>query len=314
MGFREEVLECLGKFPPRCAVNAEVVDSVDKGTHSLQKIRYNVEPEERVEAYLLVPKNRGAKNPAIIASHQHGDEFYIGKSEVAGLSKNAMYHYGLELCLRGYVVLCPDHLGFEDRRPKEFIRRENNHLEGSNYEQFLFTTQLLKGSTLQAKYISDLCRGLDVLESLAFVDKEKIGAIGHSLGGQETLWLTWYDPRIRVAVSSCGYSLLRAIIREGINHNRAMYTFGFLNLGDMDDLVADLAPRPFMMTNGSEDPIFPIDGVRTIVERAEKSYALRGAADNFKSLIFPGPHAFPEQVRRESYEWLDRVLKRGTPT
>lgn len=309
MAFRDRVLECLGEFPQQCAVTAEVVHSVDKGTHILQRIRYNVEENERVEAYLLLPKKLETKNPAIIAAHQHGDEFYLGKSEVAGLSKNAMYHYGLELCLRGYVVLCPDHLGFEDRRPEEFVRKENNHVDGSNYEQFLFTTRILRGSTLQAKYISDLCRGIDVLESLQYVDKERIGAIGHSLGGQETLWLTWYDPRIKVAVSSCGFSLLNAIIRDGINHNRAMYTFGFLNVGDMDDLVADLAPRPFMMTNGSGDPIFPIDGVRAIAEKAEKSYALRGATSNFKSLIFPGPHAFPEPVRLEAYQWLDRVLK-----
>lgn len=309
MAFRDRVLECLGEFPQRCAVKAEVVHSVDKGTHTLQKIRYNVEENERIEAYLLLPKKLETKNPAIIAAHQHGDEFYIGKSEVAGLSKNAMYHYGLELCLRGYVVLCPDHLGFENRRPEEFIRKENNHLDGSNYEQFLFTTRLLKGSTLQAKYISDLCRGIDALESLEYVDKERIGAIGHSLGGQETLWLTWYDPRIKVAVSSCGFSLLNAIIRDGINHNRAMYSFGFLKAGDMDDLVADLAPRPFMMTNGAEDPIFPVDGVRAIAEKAQRSYALRGSASNFKSLIFPGPHAFPEPVRLEAYQWLDRVLK-----
>lgn len=83
---------------------------------------YNVEEGERINAWLLLPKQLKTNNPAIIASHQHAGEYYLGKSEPVGLSSNTMYHYGLDLCLRGYVVLCPDHLCFEDRRPPEFKR------------------------------------------------------------------------------------------------------------------------------------------------------------------------------------------------
>ena len=200
MSFRESVLKCLGKFTEKVDLKGEIVSSEDKNDHILQKVRYYVEPGERIESYLLVPKNLSEKNPAIIAIHQHNNEFYLGKSEPAGLSRNRMYHYGLELCLRGYVVLCPDNLGFEDRRPEEYKRKENACLEGMNYERLLFCKYILEGSTLQAKYLSDLCRGIDFLETLDFVDPERIGAIGHSLGGQEALWLTWFDERIKVGV------------------------------------------------------------------------------------------------------------------
>lgn len=309
VSFRDEVLACLGRFPDKVELNPEVVCSVDKRSHILQMVRYDVEHGERLNSYLLLPKDLKKKNPAIIASHQHNGEYFLGKSEPSGLSKNSMYHYALDLCLRGYVVLCPDHLGFEERRPPEYKRVENNHLDGGNYERFLFCKYILQGSTLQAKYISDLCRGLDFLESLDFVDSERIGAIGHSLGGQETLWLTWYDPRVKAAVSSCGFSQIRAILREGINHNLAMYSFGFLNIGDISDIVCDLAPRPFMMTNGTEDWIFPIDGVYEIAEAAEKRYSTQGAAGNFKSVVFQGEHSFPREVKKEAYDWLDRFLK-----
>ena len=69
-----------------------------------------------------------------------------------------------------------------------------------------------------------------MLESLSYVDNKRIGAIGHSLGGQEALWLAWYDDRIKVTVSSCGFSQIKNIIRDGINHNYAMYSFGFLSI------------------------------------------------------------------------------------
>lgn len=157
--------------------------------------------------------------------------------------------------------------------------------------------------------LSDLTRVVDVLETLDFVDPDRIGAIGHSLGGQEILWITWFDHRIKAAVSSCGFSQMKSILREGINHNFAMYTFGFLNYGDIGDLVADIAPRPYMMTNGSQDTIFPLDGVKEIAAMARERYAEYNAESNFKSIVFEGEHSFPKNVRDEAYDFLDLNLK-----
>jgi cephalosporin-C deacetylase-like acetyl esterase len=309
MNYREKVLESLGHFPDRVELDPVVEEQTDYGTHLFQLVRYNVELDERINAYLLLPKNLKDKNPAILASHQHAGEYYLGKSEPAGLSKNLMYHYGLDLCLRGYVVLCPDHLGFEDRRPLEYKRVENKDLDGGNYERLLFCKYILNGSSLQTKYLSDLCRGVDFLQSLSFVDGEKIGAIGHSLGGQETLWLTWYDSRIKAAVSSCGFSQIRNIIRDGINHNFAMFIYGFLQYGDISNLLCDLAPTPFLMTSGDVDAIFPLDGVYEIAEAARKAYTEKGMEDCFKSILFEGGHSFPVEVKEKAYQWLDRFLK-----
>jgi dienelactone hydrolase len=309
MNYREKILACLGHFPEKVELGSTVDEQTDCGTHILQRVHYYVEPNERINAFLLLPPNLKAKNPAIIASHQHADEYYLGKSEPAGLSQNTMYHYGLDLCLRGYVALCPDHLGFEERRPPEYKRVENRNLEGGQYERLLFCKYIMNGSSLQAKYLSDLCRGVDFLESLPFVDAGKIGAIGHSLGGQETLWLTWYDTRIKVAVASCGFSQIRKIIRDGINHNFAMFTHGFLEHGDIGDLLCDLAPRPFMMTSGKSDAIFPLDGVYEIAEAARKAYAEKGMSNHFKSIVFEGGHSFPEEVKEQAYQWLDQFLK-----
>lgn len=309
MEYRKNVLECLGRFPEPCPLNTEIVQVLDKGSHTQETVRYTVQPEEYIHAYLLVPKQLKVKNPAIIASHQHNGEYFLGKSEPAGLSQNSMYHYGLELCLRGYVVLCPDHLGFEDRRPPEYKRAENSNLDGGSFERLLFCKYLSQGSSLQTKYLSDLSRGVDLLASLDYVDAERIGAIGHSLGGQETLWLSWYDDRIKVGVSSCGFSQIQTILRDGINHNFAMFTNGFLRYGDIGDLVCNIAPKPFMMINGAKDSIFPIDGVRDIADKASEEYKKHSASDSFKSIIFEGAHSFPDDIRSEAYDWLDRFLQ-----
>src|SRR5205807_3270171 len=55
------------------------------------------------------------------------------------------------------------------------------------------------------KAIWDNIRALDLLESLAFVKRQRFGALGHSLGGHNAIFTAVFDPRIAVVVSSCGF-------------------------------------------------------------------------------------------------------------
>jgi predicted esterase len=77
----------------------------------------------------------------------------------------------------------------------------------------------------------------------------------------------------------------------------------------MDALVAAVAPRAFLLTAGETDPIFPVDGVRSLVENAQQAYAQRDMSERFRAIIFPGGHSFPPEVKAEAYEFLDRWLK-----
>ena len=308
--LRQAIVARLGPSTPKVPLDLEQDRETDQGDHIRALVTCAVEPGERVPAWLLRPKGSAPRGgwPGILAIHQHGGEFDLGKSEPAGLSANRMFHYGLDLCRRGYVVLCPDLLCFEDRRPPEAVRRANPYQDGYAYERFEFTRRILMGTCLQTKYLHDLVCALDVLAGLPDINSARLGVIGNSLGGQEALWLTWYDDRVRAAVSSCGFGLIRTILRDGINHNFALYVPDLLKICDLDALVADLAPRPFMLTAGTEDRLFPIDGVRAIVERAVEAYTREQALERFRALIFPGGHAFPDDVKAEAYAFLDRWL------
>jgi dienelactone hydrolase len=272
------------------------------------RVTYAVDREERIAAHLLVPEGDG-RRPAFVAAHQHAGDFVLGKSEPAGLSQNAMFHYGLDLCRRGYVVICPDHLAFEERVLPEWLRRDNPGLADFWWERFCATKLFLEGSSLQAKYLADLVKAIDYLQTLPEADPERIGVIGHSLGGQEAIWLTWFDKRIKAGCSSCGFAMIQAILDHQINHNMALYVPGFLKLGDMDLLTAAIAPRAFCFTSGDADIIFPIESVRHIASVVGDFYREQGIADRFLPIIFPGGHGFPDDVKERVYAFLDSHLK-----
>ena len=307
--LRQALLSRLGRFPEQVPLNLSVGSRIDEGTSTRALITYDVEAGERVSAWLLMPQGTPPPDgwPAVLAIHQHDNCYDLGKAEPAGLAGNAMYAYGQELCQRGYVVLCPDLLCFEDRRPAHAVRQANSALDDAGYERFEFTRRLLAGSCLQTKYLHDLTCAVDLLASLPGVNRERLGVIGHSLGGLEALWLAWYDARITAAVSSCGFGLLRTLVRDGINHGFAMYVPGILEVCDLDALVGALAPRAFLLTAGETDPLFPIDGVRSIVEKAQIAYAQEGVPERFGAILFPAGHSFPDDVKAASL-WLSRPL------
>jgi dienelactone hydrolase len=310
-------------FPKRQPVAPRVrrlgVEVTDFGERRL--IEYAVEPGERVTAYLLVPANllatpsprrRGTPRrsaPAIIAAHQHNGEFHLGKSEPAGLRGPAMYHYGVDLCRCGFVVLCPDQLAFEQRVTRP--RRPGSSLPpvlDQKFEAFSLGDQLLRGRSLAVKYVFDLCQAIDTLESIDLVDPRRMGIFGHSLGGQCAMWLAFYDRRIRAAFSSCGFSTLGAVQRDQIPHNLASYLPGLLAVGDVDDAVAAIAPRAFGMSHGRRDPIFPLDGVRSIHRAARRAFP----RDKLLTILFDGPHALPADVKRRAYAFLEQQLGPAT--
>lgn len=311
MAVRQALVTCLGPFPERVPLTPTVSAPIDEGAYTRALVTYVVEAGEQVSAWLLTPQGVAPPDgwPAVLAIHQHANQYDLGKAEPAGLAGNPMYAYGQELCRRGYAVLCPDLLCFEDRRPAPAESQANRALADAGYERFEFTKHLLAGSCLQTKYLHDLLCAVDVLTARPAINRERLGVIGHSLGGLEALWLTWYDARITVAVSSCGFGLLRTIVRDRINHGYAAYVPGMLAVGDLDELVMGVAPRPFLLTAGETDPLFPIDGVRSIVEQARQRYTQEGVPEQFQAILFSSGHSFPDEVKAAAYGFLDRWLK-----
>jgi len=304
---KEDFLSFLGELPPAGPLDSEILERVKEEDFIREKIIYQ-SGGEKVPAYLLLPSSDSRPYPAVVAIHQHNLEFHLGKSEVVGLAGNSDMAYGLELVKRGFVVIAPDLKCFEERRPSPEEREKNEFFRDGAYERFIFCESLLKGSTLQARYLYDLARAVDYLQQREEVDPERIGAIGHSLGGQETLFLMSFDERVKVGVTSCGTSLWKLMIGEGISHNFAAYLPGMLKMGDLDEIFSLICPRALIIVAGEKDPLFPVEGVRQMGRLLARVYQEAKTPEKFKLLIHPEGHCFPPEMREIAYNWLKRWL------
>lgn len=295
--FRQKLVRLLGWTPARSTLQPKILERVALSGFVREKVSYLVEPGQRVSAFLFLPAGEG-RHPAVLCIHQHNREFHLGKSEPAGLSGNPEQFCALELAKRGYVTLAPDALCFEER--------QHATLRAQDYERFEATKRLTEGSCLQAKMLWDLQRALDYLLTRREVDRRRVGCLGHSLGGQETLFLSAVDRRIAVCASNCGFSSYRAIFDAAILHNFAAYVPGLLRYGDLDRVLGLVAPRPFLVLAGSGDPFFPLEGVQATVRGARRAYAR--AKDRLRLDVFPAGHGFPQPMREAAYTWFDRWL------
>ena len=288
----------MGKLPRatfRPPLDVKYVDKVQVEDFWRKKLTFQADPFDRVPAYLFLPQKiaEDDKRPAVLCLHQTTQ---AGKDEPAGLTGKANMHYALELARRGYVVLVPDYPSL-----------------GEHTYEFAANPEYASGTM---KAIWDSIRAVDFLQSLPQVDGDRIGVIGHSLGGHNAMFTAAIEPRIKVIVSSCGFTrfhkddlpswtgpryMPRIAAIYGNDANRMPF--------DFTEVVASFAPRPFLAIAASDDSDFNVDGVRDVIRSARTIYRLHGRAQHLQVEVPNGPHDFPADARRQAYEFLDQHLR-----
>ncbi len=320
----EGVLGDFPKAPPLHLVVLET-DSVEGGVRQL--IEYSVEeadplfdrPVDKVRAYLFIPEHvEGQRLPAVVAIHQDGPSTHLGKVEPAGLAGAEDQYYGLELFQRGYVVICPDRYYHAERRripdaanaPSMMMRDLGLWLKWAGQ-------LILSGRTHFGKEIYDLERAVDVLATLGFVDQDRIGAIGHSAGGNVLVYFMFMDERVKVGVSSCGfYELLADFNDRDHSFSNSVFAIpGLAKIGRSADYLAYIAPRAVLMTRGLHELATDqasqqhVEKTRRMEKSARFRYDQLGVSRELVVQYFDGGHEFPREMRDVAYKWIDSHLK-----
>jgi acetyl esterase/lipase len=295
--------QAMGELPDpprRAPLDVEIIEETKKEKYTLRKVLYTPEPGDRAPAYLLLPHSLTAKAPAMLCLHQTTG---IGKGEPAGLGGLDSLHYAHELAERGFVCLAPDYPSFGDY---EYDFEKNSTAQGGPYAS----------GTMKA--IWNNIRAVDLLESLPEVDADRIGCIGHSLGGHNAMFTAAFDQRLKAVVSSCGFNGFHHYYKgdlSGWTSDRYMPRIRELYGNDPDrvpfdfhEIVAAIAPRAFFTNSPLSDDNFEVEGVRQAVDEAQKVYDLLGAKGKLRAVYPDAGHDFPEEIRRDAYEWLARQL------
>ena len=280
--FREKLRACLGgPWPEACPLKREDVktDELDDGIKRVH-VTYEVEPGERILAYLLLPPKASADKPApgICIWHQHNGAWHLGASEPAGLAGMPMHHTGVALAKEGYVVLCPDALGFGERS-KGYKQKDGG------LERFLFLKYVVDGKCLAWKHILDMRRAVDFLSSLPEVNKDRLGCYGHSMGSTHTWLVGPWEPRLSALVGNCCLPTYEAIHNHQLLHCFPNFIPGLHQFGDTYDSAALIAPRALHLNLGETDGGSPIEEARKGIAAIERAYQSMHAEDKFTAFI-----------------------------
>jgi len=293
----------MGKVPdPEQPVplQMKILEETQVGSVRRLKISYHTDdPQQRVMAYLFIPQAASPQHPvpAILCLHQTNSQ--IGKEEPAGIRGLPNLKYALELAQRGYVTLAPDYPSFGEY-PYDF----KAHPE-------------YKSGTMKAVY--DNMRAVDLLQSLDYVNGAKLGCIGHSLGGHNTMFTAAFDPRITALVSSCGFTRFHKYYGgklKGWTSDRYMPLIHSRYQNDPDqvpfdftEIVASFAPRAFLACAPVSDSNFDVSGVQDVMRIAEPVYQLAGKPGHLQAVYPEAKHDFPLATRETAYQFFDRHLK-----
>lgn len=275
--FRERLLAALGgPWPEPCPLDARLESSVDACGYRLERVTFAVEPDERIPALVLVPEWASASRPApgICVWHQHNGQWHLGKSEPAGLAGNPMHHTGVALACEGYVVLCIDALGFEERQ-------HGYRLQAGDLERYLFLKYVVHGKCLAWKNILDMRRAVDYLASRPDVRSDRLGCYGHSMGSTHTWLVGPWEPRLKALVGNCCLPTYAGIHREQLLHCFPNFIPGIHQFGDTPDIAALIAPRALHLNFGARDGGSPIDEVRRGIEVLRTAYRSQQAEGQF---------------------------------
>jgi dienelactone hydrolase len=312
--LQAKIIELLGGFPSvQAPLQPQVLESQSLPEYKLEKVAFQSEMGVYVPCYVLTPHHVAPPYRPVIALHGHGSG---GAAHLLGRVRNEAtraaeeenirahnYSYAHQLACHGFMVFAPEQRGFGERMEKHPGLIFGGEMWQSSCRALGYNA-LLMGKTILGMRVWDVKRTLDYIASRPEAKTAGVGCVGLSGGGTTTLYATVVESRITAAVLSGAFSSFRSSIMSTI-HCDCNYIPGILQVAEMADIAALIAPRPLLIEAGTQDPIFPVDEVRSASAEVARVYDLLDVPERFDQDIFGGGHRFSGN---KTFDWFDRWL------
>lgn len=162
---------------------------------------------------------------------------------------------------------------------------------------------------MAGQYVFDAMRQCDVLQSLDDVDGDRIGAMGVSMGSGHSWLSAMVESRIQALVGVSSFYTYKALYAPPIKHCYMNHLPNVIKHGlETYDLFRLIAPRPFLMINGTTEPQDPVEATQELYDKAKPAWEEAGAADDFQLIFHEASHGLTPETRKKAFDWLAEKL------
>ena len=290
--LREEIIRHAGvKIFKDLPLDVRETSRYQGESFTVRNIYFQTRPKVYATANLYVPEGKG-EFPAVVVM--------MGHSTNGKLYENYQL-VGQSLAREGYVALCMDPWGAGERCTVPGVFEYHGSALGAS----LFDI----GESLLGMQLTDNIRAVDLLSSLPYVDKTKIGATGASGGGNQTMWLAAMDERVKAAMPVVSVGTFDSYIMA---HNCVCEVLpAGLDFTEEWGVLGLVAPRAIKMCNHKQESnptFFPSEMLKSF-DKAKPVFELNGAGANISYEFFERPHGYFPDDRRALLGWMDLHLK-----
>lgn len=272
----------------------EIVETRDFPGYRRETVRFETRPGLELVGYFLTPDGADSPRPGVLClpGHGRGVDSIVGiaadgSQRPLGAPDEYQADFALQCVGQGYPVFAVEQMSFGHRRDRRVIEA------GADASSCKFDSMAawMLGESMIGWRVWDAMRGLDYLQMRPEVDPQRLVTMGISGGGLTSLFTGALDTRVGVCVVSGYFNTFRDSVLA-VDHCVDNYAAGLLNLIEMPDLAALIAPRALFVESGTRDDIFPLPAFKRAVARAEGIYTAFGVPDRFGSEVFEGEHLF----------------------
>lgn len=310
--FRETVMTLRGVLPERVKRSGqrargaehqgpapEVMEETDAGDHTRFRMRLPVSEVSSPIVHLLVPKGiaAGEKRPGLVVYHGHESNIDaicgVGPPlHGADEAEHERRAYARLAVQEGYVVLALPLWGWTGR---------DGHVNAVGNRDKCNVIQmagLMYGINPLALHLQDGEAALDYLASRDDVDADRLGCLGNSTGGRNTMWLAALDDRVAACVPSGCMNTFRERSLK-LSSCGIQYFPGLLQFGDVTELFQLIAPRAMQLQAGEGDGLITPADRDTIERDVREVYRLLGEEGRFDYVLHEHGHLLEWEAARD---------------